>query len=502
MNSYPKLDRRTPFWFWLGIGAILLFSIALRFWGLSRLNTLVFDEVYYAKFASAFLMGRQEFGGHPPLSTYLIAGGIWIAQHFTWGNPNDSNALTGISLTTFSYRWLNAATGALIPLVLGAIAYQLTRRYSYALIAALFIAIDGLFLVESRYALNNVYLILFGLLGQLCLLLALNPQSRASRWGWLTLAGINFAASYAIKWNGLGFLLGAYFLWIAAWIFHLLRHITALAPFFSRLATPERQNSLANLTHLHLGQVAICLGIVPALTYYALWIPYISLNPETNFWQWQEKIVRYHEQVGGMNVHPYCSPWYSWLFMARPVAYFYKTAQSTAEPIPVDGQALPPNAAQVIYDVHAMGNPFLWWLSTAAILVMLVVVLQQGWVWVKTWAGNKTASSQAIALAELDASSWLAFYLVGNWAANWLPWVRVTRCTFLYHYMEAYSFAILAIAFLTDRWLHSSQSERRLTGFAVVVLLIVAFTFWMPIYLALPISPGELRIRQWFPSWI
>jgi len=34
-------------------------------------------------------------------------------------------------------------------------------------------------------------------------------------------------------------------------------------------------------------------------------------------------------------------------------------------------------------------------------------------------------------------------------------WVRVTRCTFLYHYMGASVFAGLAIAWLVDQGLHS-----------------------------------------------
>nr|WP_322505476.1 phospholipid carrier-dependent glycosyltransferase [Chroococcidiopsis cubana] len=45
------------------------------------------------------------------------------------------------------------------------IAYQLSDRRSYAVIAAIFAAADGLFLVESRYALNNIYLVILGLLG-------------------------------------------------------------------------------------------------------------------------------------------------------------------------------------------------------------------------------------------------------------------------------------------------------------------------------------------------
>jgi len=62
-----------------------------------------------------------------------------------------------------------------IPLVVAGIAYQLSHRRSYAFIAALFAAADGLFLVESRYALNNVYLVIFG---AVVLLLALESHGR------------------------------------------------------------------------------------------------------------------------------------------------------------------------------------------------------------------------------------------------------------------------------------------------------------------------------------
>ena len=41
-------------WFWLGMVTVFLLSATLRFWGLSRFNTLVFDEVYYAKFANNY----------------------------------------------------------------------------------------------------------------------------------------------------------------------------------------------------------------------------------------------------------------------------------------------------------------------------------------------------------------------------------------------------------------------------------------------------------------
>ena len=166
-----KRPNSTP-WFWIGLVGIFLFSIVLRFWGLGRFNTFVFDEVYYAKFANNYLTNTKFFNAHPPLSQYIIAMGIWIGSHLPIGQDTVNN-LTGSVRSTWSYRWLNALTGSFIPLVVAAIAYQISLRRNYALIAALFAATDGLFLVESRYALNNIYLVIFGLLGQLFLLLGL-----------------------------------------------------------------------------------------------------------------------------------------------------------------------------------------------------------------------------------------------------------------------------------------------------------------------------------------
>ena len=84
-----------------------------------------------------------------------------------------------------------------------------------------------------------------------------------------------------------------------------------------------------------------------------------------------------------------------------------------------------------------MGNPILWWLSTAAILILIVQLAQaflQGGGW----------------KYPLKPSNWIGLYLIINYAANLLPWVRVTRCTFIYHYMGSSVFASLAFAWIID----------------------------------------------------
>jgi dolichyl-phosphate-mannose--protein O-mannosyl transferase len=482
--SKKLLNQRFP-WFWMGIAAVFLLSVSLRFWGLSRFNTLVFDEVYYAKFANNYLTRTPFFDGHPPLSKYIIAIAIWIGSHLPFGQ-DAVNSLTGSLRSTWSYRWLNALTGSFIPLVVAGIAYQLSHRRSYALIAALFAAADGLFLVESRYALNNVYLVIFGLLGQWFLLLALERGGR-QRSFWLILTGIGFGASAAIKWNGLWFLLGAYLIWSAAWIIRWVHQYSS-----PNQRQPVRMHCLQNLTQLNIWHVLFYLAIIPAVAYSIEWIPHLQLNPIPGFWEVHKQILEYHQRIGdGPKVHRYCSNWYTWLLMIRPVAYFYQTAQSATEPLPVMGPPLPAATGKVIYDVHAIGNPALWWLSTAAILLLLGILAQRLVAWL---IGNRQRS--------LAADTWIILYLVINWLANLLPWVRVTRCTFMYHYMGASVFSGLAIALLVDKCLHSYRHEYRVLGVTIIFLILLAFVFWMPIYLGLPLSPESYRLRMWFSSWI
>ncbi len=525
MSVSKNLSNRFP-WFWIGLTVVFLISAYLRFWGLSRFNTLVFDEVYYAQFANDYLTNTRFFNAHPPLSQYLIAIAIWIGSHIPIGQDT-VNGLTGSMRSTWSYRWLNALTGSFIPPVVAGIAYQLSHRRSTAAIAAIFACADGLFLVESRYALNNVYLVLFGLLGQWFLLIALERYGR-QRSFWLILAGIGFGASAAIKWNGLWFLLGAYLTWIAAQLIHRMQPQLPTTSYQLPVTSYQLPSTGKNLTQLNLFSILFYLGIIPVLVYSISWIPHLQLNPTPGFLEIQKEILEYHEHIGsGPKVHPYCSAWYTWLLMVRPVAYFYKTTQSITEPIPIVGPPLPATSVKFIYDVHAMGNPLLWWFSTAAIVLLFWMLVKsvvqrheargtrheeqrgrgaegqrgRGEILIQN-PKSKIQNPLATHHPLLPANTWIAVYLILNWLANLLPWVKVTRCTFIYHYMGASVFAGLALAWIVDYWLHSYRRNLRALGITVIFLILLAFVFWMPLYLGLPLSPQSYKLRMWFPSWV
>jgi dolichyl-phosphate-mannose-protein mannosyltransferase len=521
----------TKKWFWIGMAGIFFLSLALRFWGLERFNTLVFDEVYFAKFGNNYLTHTPFFNAHPPLSQYIIGIGIWIGSHVPWWQE-PINSLTGSMRSPWSYRWINALTGSFIPVVVAAIAYQISHRRSFALLAGLFTACDGIFIVESRYALNNIYIVIFGLLGQWFLLLALEKQTE-KRWLWLVFSGIGFGASAATKWNGLWFLLGAYLIWATAWIIRGISHFnqfiltrnsqdierhnqrvaeiydddfstysrsvvtTSVPRLDDNLVPNEIKTPLQKLTQINIFQIFFYLGIIPALIYSIVWIPHLQLDRKFGFIAVHQEILKFHLELGGNSpkVHPYCAAWYKWPLMTRPMAYYYQTTQSVTDPLPVLGPPLPAGTGKVIYDVHAMGNPFLWWCGVAALVFLAGMLVSQVVIY---WVKQKRFSVPTT----LSVDTWIALYILLNYAANLAPWIEVNRCVFIYHYMSALVFAFLAIAWFVDRCLYSYYKELRAVGVTISFIILIAFVFWMPIYLGLPLSPQGYQLRMWFNSWI
>lgn len=457
-------SSRPPLWFWIGISCVWVFALAFRFWGLERFNTLVFDEVYFAKFGHNYLTQTEFFDAHPPLGKYVIALGIALKGFNTWG-----------------FRWMNALIGATIPLILSGIAYQLCKRPSYALITAALASLDGLLLVESRYALLNVHILFFGLLAHWLVLISLNHQGH-QRNRWLAAAGASFGATIAVKWNGLGFLLGLYLLWLVA---------KAGQAWFGSSDSPKRRLPIQRLSELSWLQLFVYLPGIALFVYSIIWIPHLAQNPDFNLWQVHKEIFGYHRQVGGDEVHPYCSAWYTWPLLLKPISYFYQVTQSTLEPLPVTGPPLPQNAVKWIYSVYAIGNPLLWWASTIAILALLV---WGGW---QIWNSIAQRHPEDHDAANLSGEQvWLPCYVGVNYLANFLPWVGVSRCTFLYHYMPASMFTSLALAWYIDGWLRASDRWMRQLAVALLVLSLVSFIICLPIFLGLPISPMIWRILR------
>ncbi|QQE66194.1 phospholipid carrier-dependent glycosyltransferase [Leptolyngbya sp. BL0902] len=474
----PKTLRPTSLW--LGILGLSSLSLGLRFWGLGRFNQLIFDEIYYIPFALGYLNRSPVFDAHPPLGKYLIALGLWLSQGPATQGQWPTVVVAGQSVSLLSGRWLNALVGSTLPALVAALAYGLSqgqprpRRVRFSLMAATLMTLEGLTLVESRLALINLYWLWFGVLGQVCWVWARGSLGRLA-------TGISLGAAINGKWNGAAFGLGL-----------LLRR-------WRRQGCDQPISWRRELLYV---------GILPTLTYGLLWLPHLAMTGES-LWKLHQQLWGAHQTIGAQAIpHPYCSPWFTWPLMLRPVAYFY--------------QAYPP---EQVVTIQAMGNPMLWWWSTAAIFALGVKVCRSPGAW---WGrsqpmispvtsdspapraisapGNSSAPSTAADGGGPSSSSASALtveaFLVVNYLTQWLPWLLVSRCTFLYHALGMVVFSALALAWLLSGWLGHRRRSHRAMAWLLLSLVALGFLFWLPLFLGWPLSPRDLHRRWWIPSWI
>ncbi|MGB3294986.1 MAG: phospholipid carrier-dependent glycosyltransferase [Phormidesmis sp.] len=449
---------------------VISLSFGLRFWQLTRFNDLVFDEIYFVKFAQSYLAGSPQFDAHPPLGKYFIAAGIWLSAHvpiISWPFATAVNPETGLS--PFSYRWMNALIGSCIPVLVMAIAHTLcqwkstAKQKTFVLLSGFFVAIDGLFVTESRYALLNIYMVFFGLLGHWLWLqatLRADADERLSGKVYRVLAGVALGGAIAVKWNGLGYLLSL-LLW-------------------DMFARKSWQVNTRRSRHYLLE--GLIYGILtPIFTYSLIWWPHLYLTGES-LMQVHANLLSFHQQLAPLG-HPACSKWYTWPLLIKPIAYWYKSTGTQA------------------YTVNNLGNPALWWLSGSAITLLF---LQRASNTLRSLQRKLTDKPVPISSTAPNLStSYLGTYLLIGYAANWLPWIVVDRCTFIYLYMPAAVFSFMVLACLLGEWLYSpTRTLSRTMGIAVLGIIIMAFLFWLPLSIGSPLSLKSLQLRWWLKSWI
>ncbi|MDX2257013.1 MAG: phospholipid carrier-dependent glycosyltransferase [Pseudanabaenaceae cyanobacterium bins.39] len=438
-----------------GVLSIAFVAFASRFWKLDGTADIVFDEVYYPKFGQNYLTGMPLFDAHPPLGKYIIALGIKLLGYAPLG-----------------YRLMSAIAGSLLPLITYELMWQLSDRRSWAWLTGCFVALDGLLLVESRFGLINIYILLFGMLSQLCMVLALKRSRQ--RWLWTIATGIMFGASFSVKWTGLAYGFG----------------LMAIA-----IYTRWRYRQALNWP-----QAIAAFIFLPIAFYILQWLPHLALNPERDLIELHRQIFIFHQNLGldkTEPIHPYCSPWWSWVLLIRPIAYFFEI-----------------RSQGMVEFVHAMGNPILYWCSAIALIIGLGMFVMAGIAYLIQKRVlpqlNFTFISQNITkklLAQIPAFTnskdlgYLGYVLI-SFAAHWLPWSLSRRCIFLYHYMPASVYAFATLSLLVSWLWQSPSSQIRAIGSQIWAAIAIGFLFWLPVYIGLPISSVYMRVLMWLPSWI
>ena len=198
--------------------------------------------------------------------------------------------------------------------------------------------------------------------------------------------------------------------------------------------------------------VFACLIVLPLLVYFLVYIPYLQLghaiatvNQGPGYgWsldELQSQMFGYH--FGLQAGHPAASPWWSWPLDLKPV-WFYSHSYDD-------------RLMAVIYNG---GNPILFWAGVPAII----------------WCGILAWRRRSLALV----------LVVAAFAFQYLPWTRIERATFHYHYFTAVLFAMVAVAYVVDEGLRSWAYRSLAIAFLVAAVIAGLLIFPLGSALAMP----------------
>lgn len=273
----------------------------------------IFDEVYHAVTAREYLTGEYPQGRdqptewvHPPTAKLLIAVGVKVFGYCAFG-----------------WRFVPALAGIALCGVFFLLARTVLTTERAAVLATILLLADGVYLVQSRAAMTNIFAVLFQVGAALFLVRAGRADRLPPRE--MVFAGLCLGLALSTRWTSL---------WAAAFL-----GLVLLALRRAKILRPRE-----------IGLVVLAFLVLPLALYLLSYLPWMMQgggHTLTDVAHKQAEIWRYHATLNA--THPYFSKWTTWPWLVRPTWYYFHQEgdQSTG----------------TVYGIIALGNPALWWVS-------------------------------------------------------------------------------------------------------------------------------------------
>lgn len=407
----------------------------------SYLNGMYFDELYHARTAYEHLNGIKPYeNSHPPLGKVFIMLGI---------------ALFGMN--AFGWRIIGTLFGIGMVPIMYAFAKRLLKDTNYALLTAALFAFDFMHFTQTRIATIDVYGVFFIILMFYFIYryyeLNFNVDGLRKTLKPLALSGVFFALGAASKWiciyAGLG---------LAVLLF------TSLTKRYIEYKRGDGGDAKVFWGNVIKTLLWCCVFFValPVAVYLLSYIPYYLCSEPYNLegvWGVQEFMFNYHSNL--TDTHPYQSPWWQWPAMLRPIWYYVNYDLGPEK----------------ISTISAMGNPAVWWVCLAGTVLFVLKLIRRKIKW----------------------NDGLLVLLIGV-AANFMPWMLISRATFIYHYFATVPFILLCTVYLVK----SAEDSGKLPWYAKWIWLgaaIVLFGIFYPVISGLPCDKNYVKMLEWLPGW-
>ncbi len=210
-----------------------------------------------------------------------------------------------------------------------------------------------------------------------------------------------------------------------------------------------------------------------------------------SLWYFHQDVYVFHTHFLNCSEHTYQSKPSSWLFINRPVGVAVTNdIQPAGRDLPADEEELPrdedcdaPEGSDCIRQVLLIGTPMIWWGGCIALLFSVAM-----------WIG---------------ARDWRYGVAVVGTLSTWLPWMLYDERPIFYFYAIAIlPFIVIALTLSIGTLIGPSRlpSTRRTIGVVVsgafVVLVLVNYAWFWPIWTNGLLTSSEWLDRIWFSRWV
>lgn len=407
-----------------------------------------FDEIYHARTAYEYMIGVRSYENtHPPFGKVLISLGMRL-----------------FGINPFGWRFMGTLFGIfMIPIIYLFGKRMLKQRFMAAIVTILF-TFDFMHFTQSRIATIDVFVTFFILLMYYFMYqytqMSFYDTPLKKTFLPLGLSGIAMGFGVASKWTGAyaGVGLAVLFFWTLYKRYReyrlVMRNKKAYADFVDTV------KEFPSYTKKTIGFCMIFFVAIPIMIYVLSYLPFVNkegMGLVERMLQNQIDMFQYHSNL--VSTHPYSSHWYQWPIMYRPIWYYSGYLSDT-----------------VAEGISAFGNPLVWWAGIPAFFYMIYLAIKQK---------DKRAG-----------------FLIIGYLAQYLPWIFVTRTTYIYHYFTSVPFVALMVAYSFYQIIQRKPKLK--TGVIVYTVLAVAlFIVFYPVLSGQPINREFVHEwLRWMDSWV
>ncbi|MBQ7052467.1 MAG: phospholipid carrier-dependent glycosyltransferase [Clostridia bacterium] len=421
-------------------------------------NSMYFDEIYHGRtgYEHANALHTYETT-HPPLGKVLM--GLCIDL---------------MGMTPFAWRFAGALVGVLMVPAMYLLAKQLLGGIALPALCALLMSADCMHYTQTRIATIDSFPVLFMMLMFMLMIrwtrMSFYHQRLRDTLVPLALSGVCMGLAIASKWIGcygavgLAVMFFVRFYQLCRQGLYAQKHADE-DPAFARAAAVFRDRGIKTIA-------ACCVFFVavPVVIYVLSYIPYLSAYGEVKWnlrtferiWDAQVLMLDYHANL--VAEHYFASPWYEWPLIVKPMWYY-------------SGDF---NGAGMASSILAFGNPAVWWSGLAGMLFVLGYALYRC-----------ALPALGVLPGREDEYDRLLPAICIGFLSAYLPWVLVSRLTFIYHYFASVPWIILAAA-LGLKYL--ARRQKKLAYALGAVLAVLSVALFIAFY---PLASGMEVPRAW-----